>query len=72
MGPFEDPIAEIDPIPVGRLLTYLLRRLGRVDSRLAPLGQYFDVVGLFGTSQGLVRTFEYPHGLPTGLADLIF
>jgi hypothetical protein len=48
----------INPAPLGRFLTSLLRRFGAVDPVIASIASYFYDVGLFGTGSGAVRQWE--------------
>jgi hypothetical protein len=58
-APAEGSDTETDAI--GRFLTALLFRLGKIDSSIAPIAEYFEGVGLAGTSYGAdIR--EWPIG----------
>lgn len=54
--PVLDP--RINPDPLGRFLTSLLRRFGTIDPIIASIAAYFYDVGLFGTGGGAVRQWE--------------
>lgn len=45
-------------LPIGRFLTALLRRLGKIDPDVAAIAAYFYDVGLFGTGGGAIREWE--------------
>ena len=49
---------QINPDPIGRFLTSLLRRFGSIDPIIASIAAYFYDVGLFGTGGGAVRHWE--------------
>jgi hypothetical protein len=53
-----DPDPRINPAPLGRFLTALLRRFGSLDPAIASIATYFFDVGLFGTGGGAVRQWE--------------
>lgn len=76
MGPLEPSFhrpdhPENDPIPLGRFLTGLLRRLAAADRTLAPIADYFSEVGLFGIGHGAPRTWDLPE-LSDALHDPVF
>jgi hypothetical protein len=48
----------INPDPIGRFLTSLLRRFGPIDPIIASIAAYFYDVGLFGTGGGPIRQWE--------------
>jgi hypothetical protein len=50
--------ALINPDPLGRFLTSLLRRFGSIDPVIASIAAYFFNVGLFGTGSGVTRQWE--------------
>lgn len=60
MGPLDDDAfpGRGQAIPIGRLLTGLLRRLSPADSTLRSIGAYFQSAGLFGIGQGVPRRFD--------------
>jgi hypothetical protein len=48
----------INPDPLGRFLTSLLRRFGPIDPVIGSIAAYFYDVGLFGTGSGAMRQWE--------------
>lgn len=46
------------PDAIGRFLTGLLQRLGKVDRSISPIADYFQGVGLFGVGFGKVRSWR--------------
>lgn len=71
MGPGGWTGGPVEPPPVGRFLTGLLRRLGAVDPTLAPIAEYFHHTGLFGMGTGSVRSFPL-NELPQDLETLVW
>ena len=52
IGPLDPRINTYMVHPVGRMATYLLRRMSRLDKDLVDIAGYFDEVGLSGTGHG--------------------
>jgi hypothetical protein len=53
-----DPDPRINPDPLGRFLTSLLRRFGPIDPVIGSIAAYFYDVGLFGIGSGAMRKWE--------------
>ena len=61
-GPFLDKdMPNIEEEAIGRLLTVLLRRLGKVENSLMPIATYLAEVGLFGDGRGEGRSWSINH-----------
>jgi hypothetical protein len=52
IGPLDPRINTYMVHPVGRMATYLLRRMSRLDKDLADIAGYFEEIGLFGIGHG--------------------
>jgi hypothetical protein len=72
MGPLDPKLNPYeDPQPIGRMVTYLLRRMGRQDKALTPIARYFDQAGLFGVGVGAPRHWD-ANELPEDERELIW